>query len=168
MMMKTVFLIRHAETEKSRNGLADADRNLTKNGLADCQLMAERLLKRNLSPDLIISSPAVRAVQTAEVFAGLFDYETAAIAKEPILYESYDIESFVRIINQIDNQIDTVFLIGHNPTFTQLAGYILGGIEYSMKKTGIIGLNFEFGSWAEVAEKTGRIMFYDTPQGQII
>lgn len=166
--MKTVILIRHAETEKSRNGLADADRSLTKNGLADCRLMAERLARRDLSPDLIITSPAARAIQTAEVFAGVFKYATTAIAKEPILYESYDIDSFIRVINQVENQIDTVLLIGHNPTFTQLTGHILGGFEHSMKKTGIAGIKFEFESWAEVAEKTGRIIFYDTPQGQII
>ena len=166
--MKTLILIRHAETEKSRNGLADTDRNLTKNGRADCRLMAERLLKRNLSPDLIISSPAVRAIQTAEIFADVFEYATDAIAKEPILYESYDIESFIRIINQVDNQIDTVLLIGHNPTFTQLTDYILGVFEHSMKKAGIVGIKFEFERWAEVIEKTGLIFFYDTPKGQII
>jgi phosphohistidine phosphatase len=161
--MKDLILIRHAETEKNRDNLLDFDRRLTSDGLAISRQMADRLYNRGVYPDLIISSPAVRAVQTAEIFAGRFNYSTADISKQTILYESYEMASFINVIKATEPRIKTMFMVGHNPTFTQLAGYLCREFKNSIAKTGIVGIRFPADDWSNLNENTGKMLFYDTP-----
>ncbi len=72
--MKTLFLIRHAKSSWDDTALPDKERPLNDRGLRDAPKMGERLAKRDVKPDLILSSPAVRALRTAEIIAKKLDY----------------------------------------------------------------------------------------------
>lgn len=67
--MKTLFLVRHAKSSKDEVILPDQDRPLTDRGKSDVPKMGKRLAKRDVKPDRILSSPAIRALATAEVIA---------------------------------------------------------------------------------------------------
>ena len=72
--MKTLFLIRHAKSNWADAALPDKDRPLNDRGQRDAPKMGERLAKRAVKPDLILSSPATRALKTAEIIAKTLDY----------------------------------------------------------------------------------------------
>lgn len=67
--MKLLFLIRHAKSSWDDPAQPDKDRPLNDRGRCDAPKIGERLAKRDLKPDLILSSPAVRALETAEIIA---------------------------------------------------------------------------------------------------
>ena len=77
--MKTLFLVRHAKSSKDDPTLTDKERPLNDRGRRDAPKMGERLAKRDVEPDLIVSSPAVRALATAQIFAEKLDYRAKNI-----------------------------------------------------------------------------------------
>src|SRR5205085_6869527 len=74
-VMKTLFLIRHAKSSWDDTALPDKDRPLGDRGRRDAPKMGKRLAKRDVKPDLILSSPATRALKTAEIIAKKLDYK---------------------------------------------------------------------------------------------
>ena len=80
--MKTLFLIRHAKSSWDDTALPDKDRPLNDRGQRDAPKMGERLAKRDVKPDLILSSPAVRALRTAEIIAKKLDYRRKIVVNE--------------------------------------------------------------------------------------
>ena len=79
--MKQLLLIRHAKSDWDHPGLSDHDRPLNDRGRRDCPRMAEALRSRGITPDLIVTSTAVRAATTAEAIAGGLGLDTAAITR---------------------------------------------------------------------------------------
>src|SRR5438034_8146614 len=84
--MKTLFLIRHAKSSRDDPALADKDRPLNDRGKRDAPKMGKRLAKRNVAPDLILSSPATRALKTAQIIAKKLDYKRKNILVNDRLY----------------------------------------------------------------------------------
>jgi hypothetical protein len=84
--MKTLFLIRHAKSSWDDTALPDKDRPLDDRGRRDAPKMGKRLAKRDVKPDLILSSPARRALTTAEVIAKKLDYKLKDIVVDDRLY----------------------------------------------------------------------------------
>src|SRR5947199_872234 len=84
--MKTLFLIRHAKSSWTDPALPDKDRPLGNRGRRDAPKMGKRLAKRDVKPDLILSSPARRALKTAEIIAKKLDYKRKNIVVEDRLY----------------------------------------------------------------------------------
>jgi phosphohistidine phosphatase len=88
--MKTLFLVRHAKSSWDDPALPDQDRPLNDRGKRDTPKMAERLAKRDVKPDLILSSPAMRALMTAEIIANKLDYKRKDIVVDDRLYAECD------------------------------------------------------------------------------
>src|SRR5437899_10475758 len=84
--MKTLFLVRHAKSSWDDTALPDKDRPLNDRGKRDAPKMGERLAKRDVKPDLILSSPARRALTTAEIIAKKLDYKRKDIVADDRLY----------------------------------------------------------------------------------
>jgi bisphosphoglycerate-dependent phosphoglycerate mutase len=84
--MKTLFLIRHAKSSWDDTALPDKDRPLNDRGKRDAPKMGKRLAKRDVKPDLILSSPAKRALTTAEIIAKKLDYKLKDIVVDDRLY----------------------------------------------------------------------------------
>ena len=72
--MKTLFLVRHAKSSRDDPVLPDKDRPLNERGMRDASRVGEQLAKRDANPDLILSSPAQRALTTAEIVARKLHY----------------------------------------------------------------------------------------------
>ena len=84
--MKTLLLIRHAKSSWDDPALPDKDRPLNDRGRRDAPKMGKRLAKRGVKPDLILSSPALRALRTAEIIAKMLDYQRRDIVLNERLY----------------------------------------------------------------------------------
>src|ERR1700687_471476 len=118
--MKTLFLIRHAKSSWGDTALPDKDRPLDDRGRQDAPKMGKRLAKRDVKPDLVVSSPALRALTTAQLIAEAAGYKRKDIVVDDRLYASNS-DDLLAVIRELDKKLDCVMLVGHNPEFTDLA-----------------------------------------------
>jgi phosphohistidine phosphatase len=118
--MKTLFLVRHAKSSWDDPALADKDRPLGARGKRDATKMGKRLAKREVKPDLILSSPAKRALSTAEIIADKLEYQLENIVVDSRLYSGAADDLF-SVIRTLDDKLHGVMLFGHNPELTELA-----------------------------------------------
>ena len=118
--MKTLYLLRHAKSSWSFDELSDQERPLNDRGRDDAPVMGQALAKRRICPDLIVSSPAVRAMSTAVLVAREMQYPHEKIAVESGIYGA-DVDDLLTIIKDLPDTANSVLLVGHIPTITETA-----------------------------------------------
>ena len=165
-MSKQLILIRHANARSSTLGLADFDRTLDSVGVEEAQEMAFRVRNRKLIPDLMVSSPAIRAISTARIFAGIWDKEHHSIIEKPTLYEA-SIPKLLSVVNGLDNHASSAAIFGHNPEISALAGYLTVEGLYNMSTCGIMVINFEVEAWNLVSKALGTMLLFDYPGADV-
>jgi len=159
--MKKLVIIRHAKSDWEDSSLDDYDRPLNKRGLCDAPFMGKYLHDKGLKPDLIMSSPAVRAVNTAELIAKEINYDKI-ISPNQYIYEAF-INTLQDIVSFIHDDNDTVFLVGHNPGVSALA-YTLCDLKENLPTCAIVEIDFECDSWMEVSKGNSTLVSYDFPK----
>lgn len=158
--MKKVFLIRHAKSGWDNPALKDIERPLNERGYASANEMS---LKLNVTPDLIITSPAVRAMSTALIFARNLKYNFNAIVIKQELYDT-SVKDYLSVIHGIDNQFKTVLLFAHNPTISDFAESLTKSISNEMPTCAIAGISFNANEWKDIKSKTGELFLFDYPK----
>jgi len=148
--MKTLFLIRHAKSSWDDQALADKDRPLNDRGKRDAPKVGERLAKRRVKPDLILSSPAVRALATAQIIARKLDYKRSNIVVNDRLY-AVAADDLLDVIRQLDDKVERVMLIGHNPELTELAHRFSGKIAH-LPTCAVAEFRFDTKSWRRIGK----------------
>lgn len=161
--MKTLYLNRHAKSSWSDHNLSDFDRPLNKRGERDAPLMGKILSEKVKPPELIISSPAKRAIATANRIAQSFGYDVNKIISERKIYEAA-ISDIIRIINGTSDDYKTIMLFGHNPTFTMLTNYLSDKYIDNLPTSGFVQINFKLDSWKEIEGKTGKLILFEYPK----
>jgi phosphohistidine phosphatase len=161
--MKTLMLVRHAKSSWKERGLPDHERPLNKRGRRDAPMMGERLARRGVEVDLVISSSAKRAVATAEAMGEALEYAWDEIVVEERLYEAYA-EEILEVIEEQDDWVDHLMLIGHNPGLTVLANQLsLHDIE-NVSTCGVVELKYDIESWAEMGVAEPVEVGFDYPK----
>lgn len=161
-MGRILYLVRHAKSSWDDPSLADIDRPLNKRGRRDAPEMGSRLRKRNILPELLISSPAVRAHKTAKEIAEKIGYSKKDIILDDGVYHAGQ-HSLLEIIHQLDNDTESVMLFGHNPGFTTFAN-ALGNLDIdNIPTSGIVALEFSK-SWKDIYYGDGKLLFFDYPK----
>ncbi len=160
--MKKIILVRHAKAEDKAEPEHDIERNLTVEGIRDAGVMGERLYVMKISPDAIISSPANRAVQTAEVIHDKINSRKEIVTVEEI-YNAKSSTLF-RIMKKFNGNLKTVMLVGHNPSFNGLLAELCEANIKNIPKGGIVGIKLKTDSWEKVEKKCGTLMFFDSPK----
>jgi phosphohistidine phosphatase len=161
--MKTLFLIRHAKSSWAEPEMKDFDRPLNDRGNENAPFMGKLLKKEKIFPDLIISSPAKRAITTARKIADEIDYPKNKIVEEPKIYEA-NVKTLLQIINSLADENETVFLFGHNPSFTEFLGYLTEAYISNIPTCGIAQIEFENDTWKEVSRETGTMKNFFYPK----
>ncbi len=157
--MKTLLLIRHAHASlRNGNAMQDHERPLSTEG-RESALKVAMVLKHKIScPDLLISSPAVRAFDTAVIMAEAMNYPRHEILVESKIYDGNTEDLFSTIV-ALPNDLDTVMITGHNPAITQLANSMMSRkIDY-MPNTGVVCLEFAVEAWEEIPLAKGKMAF---------
>ena len=113
--MKKLFLIRHAKSSWEYTALPDKDRPLNDRGKRDAPKMGKRLAKRDVKPDLILSSPARRALTTAEIIAKKLDYKRKNIVVEDRLYSSA-VHDLLNVVQKLGDKLERVMLLAIIPS----------------------------------------------------
>ena len=160
--MKTLFLIRHAKSSWDDQALADKDRPLNDRGKRDAPKVGERLAKRGVKPDLILSSPAVRALATAEIIARKLDYKRSNIVVNDRLY-AVAADDLLDVIRQLDDKAKRVMLIGHNPELTELAHRFSSKIAH-LPTCAVAEFTFDTKSWSRVGKDEPATAALDCPR----
>jgi phosphohistidine phosphatase len=118
--VKKLILVRHSDAEHSSFDTPDFDRRLTPQGQKRAKLQANLLLNKNLIPNLIITSNAIRAKETASLFLPIL-YPDCQIQHVSLLYDNFTTTDFFNLISRIDAKKTTVMVVGHNPTISVMA-----------------------------------------------
>lgn len=161
--MKRLVLIRHAKSSWKHPELADVDRPLNRRGRQDAPLMGGRLLRRALSPDRIVSSPAVRARQTAEAIASQLALAAHQLVFRPEIYHA-EPNDLMALIQGFDQGWQTVFLVGHNPGLTELGNLLAGQQIENLPTCALLVIDFDCGSWDRIGPGGGVVFLYDFPK----
>ena len=111
--MKSIIIIRHADASYDTNVPTDFDRPLTKQGLLDAKVMGKILAEKKLKVNLLLSSPANRAITTARIIAEQIEYDKRIEEKKRIYNASH--REILDIISKLNNEIHSVIVFGHNP-----------------------------------------------------
>ena len=162
-MGKKLYIIRHAKSSWKDLNLSDFDRPLNKRGKKDAPFMGERLHRYHIHPDLILSSPAARAIKTARFIAREVEYNKADILEDKRIYGA-EVPQLLEVIHEQDDRYNIIFLIGHNPGLTLLAEYFSGLPVQNIPTCGIFCVEFQVDSWKEIQEKRGALVFFDFPK----
>lgn len=152
--MKTLLLLRHAKSSWDDPALADFDRPLNERGRRAAPFMGGLLRREGLVPDVVVSSPAVRAKQTAEavIAAGGFD---AAVVFEESIYEASP-NALREAVAAIDDAAATAMLVGHNPGIEGFIRYLTGEIE-PMPTAAVAVVSLDIESWADATDNCGTL-----------
>jgi phosphohistidine phosphatase len=142
---KYLYLLRHAKAEKGWAGLDDMDRPLHPIGVDEASRIATMFGAVSPLPDMVLSSPSVRTYSTALVFCKILGFDCDKIKLDQRIYEA-DLKSLMRVISEIPNQVDSVLMVGHNPSMTQLADYFHGNLAH-MSTSSLIGFSLQVDEW---------------------
>ncbi len=161
--MKYIFLIRHAKSSWENPSQTDFERPLNERGFNDATKMAKLLKSKNIIPDLILSSPATRALTTAEIFAQHFNYLQEAIKSDEKIYEA-SIRDLAEVVSEIDNSFDTVFLFGHNPGISNFANFLSNKMVEYFSTCAIAGLELNIDLWSNLERHCGKLILFEYPR----
>lgn len=161
--MKKIILVRHGKAIDNRDDMHDFKRTLIHKGEKESELMARAFKKESFKPDLIISSPADRALETAHIYARKMGYPVQHIHLEDSLYSNASVRSLLDIVRAINDEYVSVFLFGHNPSISDFAMYLLPEFSFRIPKSGVVGMEFPVASWKEIQKGTGQIYLFDYP-----
>jgi phosphohistidine phosphatase len=161
--MKTLYLVRHARAAREAPTLADRDRPLDERGARDAAAMGRRLAGRGVEPDALRTSPALRALETAQRFADALGRPRAAIVVDDRLYASRA-GTLLAVVQGLDDLAGSAMLFGHNPEFSELVGRLAGRFV-DLTPGAVAQLRFAACRWAEIGAVAAEACTIDTPPG---
>ena len=162
--MKSLYLLRHAKSSWAEHGLSDKQRPLAKRGLHDAPMMGERFHSRGETLDRVISSPAVRAHTTAELFCEACGFPAQDIETEPDLYflGSGSIED---VILRQNDQLRALMLVFHNPDITFFVNSFDEEVRIdNVPTSGLVKLTCDIAQWRDWSRANSAFEYFDYPK----
>lgn len=159
--MKTLIILRHSKTEKI-NPAGDQARELTKPGRRWATEAGREILDATGLPDLLVTSNAIRALQTGDLAAEAmkFSGERRVI---PEIYGATENE-LVQVIQAFPDDFSSIVLVGHNPGLEELANSFPGKREHGHLPTaGWVVVEISAESWKDAKAGAGKVTAYGTP-----
>lgn len=153
--MKTLLVMRHAKSSWSNNRLTDHDRPLNRRGQVDAPRMGALLKQKELTPDLIITSTAERALATAEAVALSSGYE-GEIQYTRDFYHA-DPETYLEVLQTIGDQYRRVMIVGHNPGMEALVEQLTGTAE-SFTTANVAVIDFTIAAWSDLTDESEGVL----------
>lgn len=138
-----IYILRHGIAENQRPGHSDAERSLTGEGRDKLRLVLGRAREAEVLPSLILTSPLIRAVQTAEIAGEILGYQQKIIRTEALLPSSAPHEVWEEIRGRRNET--GLLLAGHEPQLSQLVAFLLGtaALQVDMKKGALVRIDVD-------------------------
>jgi phosphohistidine phosphatase len=160
---KVLHIVRHAKSSWDYEGISDADRPLKLKGIKNAHEMARRMKLRNSLPELIISSPANRALHTATIFAKVMEFPFEKINIDLLLYGS-DANTIINMIKKTNNNINSLMIFGHNPDFTDIANLFIDEPVFEIPTSGLVQITFAVDNWMNIGKQEVNDFLIDFPK----
>ncbi len=152
-MSLKLAIIRHAKASWDYSTISDFDRPLKESGIMHTIEIAKKLTAKKISPSLIISSPAIRAIHTALIIARELNYPCENIEINSSMYSDSE-EVILKLIKSTDEHFHNLFIFGHNPTFTYLSNQFLKQEIDNIPTAGAVIIDFDVSGWEDISKKT--------------
>ncbi len=150
--MKQLILVRHGKAVGPEEAFEDVDRPLKVRGTRDALTIAKTLKDKHIIPEKIVTSHAARACHTATIFAECLHIHMEAISLTTKLY-AVSLKDVLELIFETDEKINSLLLVGHNPTFTFAANEFLKDPIFELPTSGVAVLNFNTESWKSISKE---------------
>ena len=161
--MKILYVVRHAKSSWEDPGMLDHERPLNERGQKDASRMGKEMVKHQVVPQRILSSSALRARTTAEIFASELSYDLADIVVTDEIYGA-EASELLEMIRGFDGELDKVMLVGHNPTVTDLANGLAQCNIHNVPTCGVLVIGFQVEQWLDVEDGKGNLFAFTYPK----
>lgn len=165
---KILYLTRHAKAiDRGAPGAPadDAGRKLTSEGKKDAHTMGKRLLSMQICPQLVVSSPAARAIQTARILCDELGIPKKEILRDERIYDA-SLNDLMKVIHDTNDRFGSIMISGHNPSFNELLWHLCKTNIENIPKGGVIGILFDCNHWKKVEPGGGILLFFDSPKNK--
>jgi len=162
-MDRRLFIIRHGKSSWEHEGLEDIDRPLAPRGLRNAGEMAERLLKKKLVPQLVLSSPANRALNTARIMSERWGVGQENFQIHDTLYMAF-LSEIEQVVASASADIRNLAIFGHNPSFTAYANSFLELPLDNLPTAGVVIVTLDSDSWSGIGRKHVKDTYVDYPK----
>ena len=156
--MKTLILVRHAKSDWPEN-TDDFDRPLAESGLQDAVKMSNFLKNQNITIDKMVSSPALRALNTCEIFHNIYPVDMETNRK---LYNANE-NNFESVIYDLTDEVNSVAMFSHNNGISNFANMMSGDI-FAVPTCGVAGFQVDCESWADFEGAKKKLLFFYEPK----
>jgi len=162
-MERRLFIIRHGKSSWDNEGLDDIDRPLAERGLRNAEDMASRLKERGLIPQLVYSSPANRALNTALIMCRHWGLSPADLQIHDSLYMAY-LTEIGQVVSGAPDRVTNLAIFGHNPSFTLYANQFLAEPMDNLPTAGVVVLTLDSENWKDIGRARVSEALVDFPK----
>jgi phosphohistidine phosphatase len=162
--VKTLLLLRHAKSSWDDTSLSDFERPLNPRGMQTAPFIGELIAEKGWQPDMILSSPALRAKQTA-LLAKEAGSLKAEVRFDEKIYEASQFQ-LLEVLKGITSPAGTVLLVGHNPGMEGLLG-LLTGEMHSIPTAALIKIELNIDSWDRIERDCGQVEEFIKPKEEM-
>jgi len=160
---KTLILVRHAKSSWKDTTLNDIQRPLNKRGNKDASKMGKHMAEHKILPEVIFSSPGLRALTTARLISVRIGIQPNDIIIDEKIY-TFDSESLLNVIKSLKNKYERVMIVGHNPAITEVVNYLCGSKIDNVPTCGVAVLRFPMNSWKKIGKNKAKLDSFDYPK----
>jgi len=153
--MRTLIVTRHAKALRPTEGQSDISRELSDKSSKYFKKIAKELRKKDLEPDLIVTSPAVRASETANKLVEKFDKEIPVLTWNPLYNDATN--DLFDFIDEKASDKEVVMITGHNPILPILIKRLTGKSLDNFPTLATAVLKFDVEKWSDVKNTSGKL-----------
>ncbi len=161
--MKIVTLMRHAKSSRSNAALHDIQRPLLEKGIHKTQQLIDHLKNMNFAPEYILTSSAVRALETAKMMASAFGIEDDCFRQEMAVYNANS-DAYYDLCFELPVNFSHVLIVGHNPSITGFANLFLDTKMDFLPTSGVVSILFDAEKWEDLPLSSAKIRFVVFPR----
>jgi phosphohistidine phosphatase len=157
--MKKLFIVRHSQAEEEDKN--DFERKLTSEGKQLAKKVARNL---KITPGIhskFISSPALRAIETAQEFARVHQKDPNKIEKQEFLYQYFTTERFFMFLDTQGEKEEEIWIFSHNPMLSEIVTYLSENQILSMPKCAVAAFQTEATNWFNVTPANTKLLFFE-------
>jgi len=162
-MERRLYIIRHGKSSWDQEGLDDIDRPLAERGTRNAGEMAERLMHEAMIPQLILSSPASRALNTALIMSKIWRLGPENMQIHDELYMAYTSE-IEQVVSTAPDEVTNLAIFGHNPSFTIYANLFLEAPLDNLPTAGVVVVTLESDKWSRIGRRHVKETYVDYPK----
>lgn len=147
--MKTLFIARHGKSSWINSDIKDIDRSLDIRGIDEAYSVSKSIAMSGVELDLILSSPATRAIHTALIHCRTLEFPENQLRIHDSLYYKNELNT-MDLVSKQKSEIASLMVCGHNPTSTNLVNHFLPIPINNLQTSGVVQLNFDIENWSEI------------------